>query len=305
MLFNYIIYHKNCYDGFTGFFLFMKTNKWEKNPYVYPDVPSTTSIPPEINGKNVIIIDVAYKANILAEIASKASSILFIDHHITISEEIANLKLDAPNKIVYDVNESGASLVWKYFYKKAKMPLFVKYIRDNDIGLWKMDNVFDFMAYLEVNFETKPNFTTLKKWDLLLDDNNVKKYIEIGKYYNVYKNYLIESQAPKHTIKLFPSKQFVKKTNKSLNKAGKYKIAVISTTCPSTSLVGKYIVDNYDCDFCLLWNYNMKSKNYFISLRSKSTDVGLIAKELGGGGHTLASGFSLDGTKYFIEDLFH
>ena len=303
-MFDYIIYHDNCFDGFTGFYLFMKTNKWNKNPIVYPDYPSSTKIPPNITGKNIIIIDVAYSANIVKQIADEANMILFIDHHVSIADDIQNLKLPPPHEIVYDINESGASLVWKYFFKNKPMPTFVKHIRDNDIGLWEMEHTFDFMVYIEMNLPTNPDFASLKQWDALLDEKYLDKIIARGSIYNEYKTHLIEYNANRHTIVQFPSKKFTNKNSSVLNKIGQYKVAVINNGCPSASLIGKYIVENFVCDFCIIWNYNVKKKKYIISMRSKKADVGTIAKELGGGGHKFASAFSFYGYHNRIDDLF-
>ena len=302
-MFNYIIYHNNCFDGYTGFYLFMKTNKWEKNPIVYPDYPSSNTIPPDIKGKNVIIIDVAYSSHIVKQIAKEANMMLFIDHHVSIADDIKNLKLSKPHEIIYDVNESGASLVWKYFFKNKPIPTFVKYIRDNDIGLWELDNTLNFMVYIEMNLPTTPDLTSLKKWDKLLDDEYLDKIVQKGSVYNEYKTHLIEYNANKHSIMRFPSKRFTKK-NTALGETGQYKVAVINNGCPSVSLIGKYIVENYDCDFCMIWNYNILKKKYVCSLRSKKADVGTIAKEFGGGGHKFASAFSFYGYDTRLDDLF-
>jgi len=301
MLFDYVVYHKNCFDGFTGFYLFTKTKKLAKDIIVYPDVPSATNPPPDINGKNIIVIDVAYKPEIVKKIAERAKMLLFIDHHKTIAKEIKNLKLSKPHEIVYDVEESGASLVWKYFFK-SKEPRFLRYIRDNDIGKWEIPETLDFMAYLEVHFETVPSMECLKHWDLLLDNKNLDKFIENGKNYNIYKNYLIKNSSRKITKRLFPSKKFTIK-NSLLEKPGKFSVFAINSSCPSTSLLGRYIVENNDCDFCALYHYNMKDKKWIVSLRSNKADVGEIAKLLGGGGHKYAAAFSLNSNKN-IEDLF-
>lgn len=304
-MFNYIIYHDNCFDGFAGFYIFMKTRKWDKNPIVYPDNPFSNKIPPNIKDKNVIIIDVAYSAKLIEQISHEANMILFIDHHVTIAKDIQNLKLPNPHKIIYDVDECGASLVWKHFFKNKSMPKFVEYIRDNDIGLWKMKHTFDFMVFIEMNLPTDPNMKSLKKWDMLLNIEYLNNAITKGQIYNEYKEHLIKYNSRRHSIVKFPSKKFTIYGNPVLGYTGKYKVAVINGGCPSTSLVGKYIVENFDCDFCLIWSYNIKNKKYVISLRSNKTNVGVIAKEFGGGGHKFASAFSLSSYDISIDELFY
>lgn len=301
--FNYIIFHRNCLDGFTGFYLFMKTKKWEKKPIVFPDVPSAKYPPPNIDKKNIIIIDVAYNSEIIKYISQKASKLLFIDHHTSIRKDILNLKLPENNEIVYDINQSGASLVWKYFFGTQKMPTFVEYIRDNDIGAWKLDNTLPFIAGLEVNFELEPTYNNLIEWDKLLDEEFLNSLIERGKVYNEYKEYLIKRYSKKYTLMHFPSKKILNKLKLNL-KEGQYKVAVVNSSCPSVSLLGKYIVDTVDCDFCILWNYSINKKIFIIALRSKNVDISEIAKKFGGGGHKYAAGFSFHISKFSINDLF-
>ena len=304
--YDYIIYHQNCFDGFTGFYLFMKTKYWQKKPTVYPDQPHAKEVPPGIEGKNVIIIDVAYKPVILHEIAKKAKRVLFIDHHISIINEIKELKLQLTGEsleIFYDDKLSGASLVWKYFYKNKKMPKFVKYIEDNDIGRWALEDSVPFIAGLEVEYKTDPTHENLKKWDRLLNKKVLKELVERGRNYNMYKSYLIDKYKKKTNYMYFPSKKLV---NMGLfDKEGVYKVAVINSNCPSVSLLGKRIAEEGDYDFVFLYIYDIYKRKYFVSLRSKKADVTDIAKRFGGGGHTLASAFSINRDEFNIDDLFN
>jgi oligoribonuclease NrnB/cAMP/cGMP phosphodiesterase (DHH superfamily) len=246
----------------------------------------------------------------LKKIAKKAKYVLFIDHHITIRDDILDLQNAGKNlKVIYDEYESGASLVWKYCFPKLKMPKFVELIKDNDIGTWKLPNTLPFMSALEVNFTCEPTFENLQKWDNLLLDDYLSAMIERGKVYDEYKSFLIKKQSHQITTRFFPSIKIIDYVNKNYKdkhnlKEGMYKVSIVDGGCPSTSLLGKYIAENTDCDFCLLYHYNMNKKIYIISLRSKSTNIGEIAKYLGGGGHKLAAAFSVSSNDFHIDDLF-
>lgn len=293
--FNYIIYHKGCLDGYTGFYLFIRSKQWEPKPYVYPDVPSAITIPPEIDGKTVIIIDVAYKPEILHEIAKRAKSVLFIDHH---KSNIDEIKLDPPHKLVYDIDKCGATLVWQYFYGGKDIPRFVQLVEDNDLGHWKYEDTLPFITAIEVSLSMKPHIDALRKWDNLNNESYLNKLINKGKVFEEYKKYLIKKVAKDHTVLTFPS-QVIR--NRFGFDQTNYQVAVINGGTPSTSLVGKFVVDNYPVDFCFLYRYDIAKKRYYVSLRSKEADVSEIAKKLGGGGHKLASGFVTD---IPISDLF-
>ncbi len=310
--YNYIIFHKKCLDGFTGFYLFMKSNKWEKNPIVYSDFPSTKNVPPNINNKNVIIIDVAYHPDILQKIINKANKVLYIDHHETHIDKIKKMKSKKQNfVIVYDKNKSGASLVWSTFFNdnndnndNKTMPRFVKYVEDNDIGRWEDDDTLPFVASMEIYFKMRPEFKNLRKWDKLLDDKYVDSLIKKGKIIMQYKNHLIDRYSKKYSIKYFPSKMVANMDSSSLNKINQYKLAVINSRCPTLSLLGKKIADTVDCDFVLLWIYIIDKKEYHVSLRSKEVNVSDIAKYMGGGGHKHASAFSFSSNDFRIDDIF-
>ena len=299
MKYNYIIYHKNCFDGFTSLIIFIKSNNYEKKHTIYPDVPSSNKIPPNIKGKNIIIMDVAYKKEIIEKIVKLANSVLFIDHHISIINDIkkiSNNKL----RVIYNSTKAACLLVWEYFNKNKKSPLFLEYVNKNDIGKWD-NNTLYFINSLEVNFELYPTIENIKNWNKLFNDDFVIDMLNKGQIYNEYKQYLINKNSKRFVMKIFPSDK-IKLDFKLGDK--KYNIAVINNSCPSTSLVGKNIVDNVNCDFCLLYSINLKKNMIIISLRSKNTDVSYIAKKMGGGGHKLASAFKLDLKKYKIYDLF-
>ena len=53
-------------------------------------------------------------------------------------------------------------------------------------------------------------------------------------------------------------------------------------------------IDDGSYDILMPFSYNGKSGNWSYSMYSKTTDVSVIAKKYGGGGHKGASGFTLD-----------
>ena len=71
------------------------------------------------------------------------------------------------------------------------------------------------------------------------------------------------------------------------------------------SEIGNVLAKRDDCDFAVIWNFNHDKKAFGVNLRSEAgkTDVSLVAKKLGGGGHAAASGCSWTGT--CIEDMFN
>lgn len=306
-MFDYVIYHKNCYDGFCGFFILSCTGKIMDDATIYPDVPSAKFPPPNLHNKTVIIIDVAYKKSVLEKIFSQAKYVLFIDHHITIKNDVVQLitMYNEKHDVVYNDEKSGASLVWNYFYPKKTMPWFVKYIEDNDIGRWKYKHTIPFILALHVNYPTDLSKKNLTKWHELYDASKIKHLIKLGNIYSQYEENLLESNAKKYSLESFPSEKLYNDFKHFFEKPGQYKVAVVNGNgCPSVSLLGNKIVSDINCDFCIIWSLHMDRKEYVLSFRSKTTNVGDIAKLFDGGGHTLASACSIPLTKYSITDLF-
>lgn len=303
--YDYVIYHKNCFDGFTGFFILTLTNRIHDRAIIYPDVPSTNNLPPGIEDKNVIIIDVAYKKSIIMNILSKVKKMTFIDHHISIRDDILSLNISYPHEIIYDENKSGASLVWNYFFRKEKIPLFVRYIEDNDTGTWKLKHTMAFINALEVNYPPIPTKENLQQWNKLLDRNEVRKLIKRGNIYNEYRNYLIDQNVRKYSLESFPGEKLYNMFPDMFEKPGQYRVAVYNGSgCPTTSHLSIKFLQKVNCDFVIFWVLNLDRKEYVLQFRSKKVDVSRIAKLFGGGGHTLASACSISVSKIHIDDLF-
>lgn len=303
MKYNYIIFHKGCIDGFASFIILYKSQQINKNAKIYPDTPSTKTIPEDIYNKDVIIMDVAYNYDILKEIIKRAKSVLYIDHHITNYNEINTIN-DEKFKMIYDVNECGASLTWKYLFPKMKIPYFIKMIKDNDIGIWKMNHTHDFISGLSVKYGKEVSHDNIDKWLKLFNDKEVNNIIKKGIIYNEYVEYIINASYNKFSQTYFPSTKVFNMFPNKFKKIKQYKVAFYTGRgCPNNTLLSLKILDKTSADFVLFWTYNIERNEYIVSLRSKKINVGYIAKLFGGGGHDLAASFNLSKNILQIEDL--
>ena len=305
--YNYIIYHKKCPDGFTGFFILHMTKLIHKDAIIQPDVPSAKYPPPNIDNKDIIIIDVAYKYDVLHDIIIKAKSVTFIDHHITIHDDVLKLKNKYHNKFIYiyDEKKSGATLTWDYFFPKRTHPYFIDLIEDNDIGKWNMKNIKDFMTGFTVSFDLRLNKDNLNKFKSLFKKSTIYKIIEKGKTYNEYKNYLVNENSTRVSFVRFPSERIYKEYSNYFYKPGQYKVAIYcGSACPNATDIAKKVFENSQCDFFISWVYNFDKMEYILTLRSETVDVGNIAKLFNGGGHIYAAAMSIKENVYKIQDLF-
>jgi|SaaInlStandDraft_6_1057023.scaffolds.fasta_scaffold09762_2 oligoribonuclease NrnB/cAMP/cGMP phosphodiesterase (DHH superfamily) len=305
--YNYVIYHRNCLDGFTSFIIADLSNKIDKNALILPDIPSAQHPPRNIEGKNILIMDVAYNEKVAKEIFVAANSVVFIDHHITNHSEIVQIKknLDKNIQLIYDESECGASLTWKFFFGNKIMPQFLKYIKANDLGNWdKYKDTLNFITSLSVNFNFDLTEKNINNWKTLFDPEIVKKIIKKGKIYREYTQNEIEKNYKRYSMMAFPSEAVYEKYTDYFDKPGQYKVAVSSSSCPSVSQLGDYMLKHINCDFVMFVTHRLDTHDYVISFRSLLVDVGQIAKMFEGGGHTHASACSIQISEFQLNELF-
>ena len=304
--FDYVIYHKGCIDGYGGFFVFAMSGYFAKDITIHPDVPSACIAPPNIRNKNIIIIDVAYKKDVIANIFNNAKKVVYIDHHDSNYEDVVEQSILYKSKcdieIIYDNTMSGCTLTWKYFYKDKAIPYFLKLIEDNDIGAWKLNDSMPFICALKSYYSM--NINAINSWKNLLKNKHIKTLIKKGKIMKHYAEYLANSNLQKYTRKKFPSNVIFNLKPEIFKFPGQYIVAVYNTSCPSIAELSIATLDMIDCDIFMTWSLNIDKNEYVISMRSKFVNVGDIAKIFGGGGHKLAAAFSFYESKYRINDLF-
>ncbi len=304
--YDYAIYHKKCPDGFTGFFLLHQARLMKDNAQVMPDVPSAQLPPDNIHG-NVIIVDVAYKFDVLEKIIQRAKKVLFIDHHITIRDDTIKLEKMYPNKFktIYNEKKSGATLMWEFLYPGKPHPKFIDLIEDNDTGTWKMHRVKDFMTGFNVKYNLKLNNENIMKYKSLFKKSTVSNLMKIGRTYNEYRQFLVDENSTRISILRFPSTKIYSTSTNVFSRPGQYKAAVYcGSSCPNPSELAKKILENTGCDIFISWVLNLDRNEYVLTLRSEKIDVGEIAKLFDGGGHTYAAACSFKSSKYNISDLF-
>src|SRR5277367_4902796 len=104
------IYHGNCADGFGAAWVVRKAlGAVDFHPGVYSEPP------PDVTGREVVMVDFSYKRPVLLGMAKSAESILVIDHHKTAAEDLASLPV--PNiDAVFDMEHSGAILTWNHYF---------------------------------------------------------------------------------------------------------------------------------------------------------------------------------------------
>ncbi len=139
------IYHINCADGFAAAWvvrLFFGAGNVDFHAADYGDPP------PDVGGRDVIIVDFSYPRPVLDEMHGEADSLLILDHHESAAAELAGLPApagrgdwawhhrhaDQPHAL-FDMQRSGCGITWDFFFPGRPRPDLVTHIEDRD--LWR------------------------------------------------------------------------------------------------------------------------------------------------------------------------
>lgn len=152
------IYHGNCADGFGAAWVVRKAlgDGVEFHPGVYQEAP------PDVVGKEVFIVDFSYKRPIMEQIVEKARGVVVLDHHKTAAEDLQDLR-DA--HVVFDMNRSGATITWDYFFPNEPRPPLLLHIEDRDLWRFALARTREIQANV---FSHPYNFQV---WDELMRAN--------------------------------------------------------------------------------------------------------------------------------------
>ena len=278
---NYVIFHKNCPDGFGSAWI---VNKFLNKEIEYKGISASTSvkeIETKIKNKNLLVLDVSFSKEDIKIIQKLTKNFLIIDHHITYYEQISKIKNVELNK-----NHSAIYLTWKKFFPNKEVPLFVKYIEDNDIRTNKYLETIPFRTALPIKYPFN-NQNKFSIWNKLLNEKNVKDLIKEGEKYLEYKNYILETNT-------FNVRKQLKFKNKNYSK---YSIILVNKTITglNSDLAEYFLKKNPKMDILILWNEIIinNKEQYSLILRTLKENINLaeIAKTYNGGGHAKAAHF--------------
>jgi oligoribonuclease NrnB/cAMP/cGMP phosphodiesterase (DHH superfamily) len=254
---------------------------------------------------HVISCDVGYSGKDIQSLIKMFPEIVIIDHHISSLRDIAifynpDKKIDTksidtiiasqptlPPNYMYDNDESGATLAWKYFNGDVPAPKTIQYIKDRDIWKFELPDSKKITTGIFEMLEANPD--NWSSWDKFIADEDIhlSQALDIGRVICCLNNRRIVELSTKF-------RQF------NYEFGGKiYKGAHLNTT-EHISDLGNYVVnmkdadDKFMYDFAVMWRYNENDDVYNCSFRSRNdVDVSDICRKYGGGGHSTAAGMSI------------
>lgn len=270
------IYHGNCADGFGAAWVVRKA-LGEENVEFHAGVYGNE--PPNVEGRDVILVDFSYKRPVLLQMAETANSILIIDHHKTAASDLTNISQAAleygvcPIRAVFDMEYSGAMLTWQFYFHDEQPPVLLKHIEDRDLWRFKIKGTRQIQANL---FSYPYDFEV---WDELMEKAN-----GIGWDMMYKEGAAIER---KHFKDI---KEFINVAQQIDIIAG-YIVPVLNAPYFWSSDAGQIMCDSYPFAACY-WD-TPTGRVYSLRSDENGVDVSIIAALFGGGGHKHASGFRL------------
>lgn len=289
------IYHGGCDDGFGA--------AWAVRHALGDDVELHAGQygrePPNVTGRDVILVDFSYKRPVLMEMAAVARSIVVLDHHKTAAEDLAGFPTpkdynpqhiaDAADfgnfsriEALFDMDRSGAGIAWDFFHPGQERPAFINYLEDRDLWRKSLPGSDEFTIALRSHpFE-------FPVWDKLVAAGP-GPLIEEGKSIQRYYRLRVE--------------EF---------KRGAYLSELAGVPCMATnapyfaaSEVAGELSAMEGAQFGLCY-FEGSNGEYFYSLRSRGDfDVSAIAKQFGGGGHKNAAGFKSQAPAHRLAGPLH
>jgi oligoribonuclease NrnB/cAMP/cGMP phosphodiesterase (DHH superfamily) len=152
------IYHHACADGVAAAWAVrehyrLKGSDVEFFPGIYDEAP------PDVTGRDVIMVDFSYKRPVLLQMAEQANSLLVIDHHKTAMQDIIDLPFSID--LEFSLNHSGAMLAWNRFHPGQDAPLLFDHIQDHDLWRFALSHTREITAAVYSHPITPTNFGDL------------------------------------------------------------------------------------------------------------------------------------------------
>jgi len=266
-----VIYHHPCLDGFTSAWAAKQAlgNTAEYIPGSYGNDGEL----PDVDGRVVYLLDFSYPLDVMLTLASRASKVIVLDHHLSAQKDLEPLLDNGTIEGEFDMNRSGAMMTWDYFFPDREAPDFISYVQDRDLWLKELP------LCEEVNLAMFSYTYTFDNWDRI----SVTPISDLQQ-----EGFAIHRKHMKDVHELIEQVQYMTicgfenvPTVNANYFFGSDLCGLLSETCPFAA----YYWINSEGEYV----FGMRSCKDF----ERAVDVSVIAKSFGGGGHANAAGFRI------------
>ena len=272
------IYHANCDDGFAAAYAV-----WERFgddvEYVACQYGQDA---PDVTGKDVLIVDFSFKADVMNALGSAARRVIVLDHHKTAEAELSGfMKLECAGGpfekrhadrmidgvgVCFDMQKSGCRMAWEYCFGNAQMPYWFAAVEDRD--LWR----FALPDTKEICIAIRSMPREFQRWNKFDTDTLRREGVAIRRYVDMIVSNIcdtaFEEEIAGHRVPVAAcSYDFVSETANQLLHRN-----------PGAPFAA-----------CLVRSHD--GVTYSLRSMDDRMDVSEIAKANGGGGHRNAAGF--------------
>jgi oligoribonuclease NrnB/cAMP/cGMP phosphodiesterase (DHH superfamily) len=263
-----ILYHANCFDGFSGAYAAFK--KFGDDA-TYLKAEQHNEIPRGVDGARVILIDLCFAAERMEELRQRATSVMVLDHHQTNRDIIA---LDPVWQ--YSDTDSGCVMAWKYFHPATPVPLLLQYISEGDTWRYSLPDSEVLSRWIHAQS------MTFARWDTLVaafeDPAQLSAITERAQVVHEYFDSLVDMFLRQAKLVEFQG----------------YRVLAVQAPAFVRSELGHRLALTQP-PFGIVWRF--QDNGIRCSLRGDgSIDVSAIAKKLGSGGHHNAASFFVPAT---------
>lgn len=291
------VYHADCTDGLVAALVIH---------LAHPEVeliPAKYGTPPPLErmvNAAVTIVDFSYSPADLLRIKEVAALVTLLDHHETamnahreafkpdpawtcfegIHIHTGDVKLFGAHNgntlILFDMQESGASMAWKFTTSRldeAEMPKLITLVRDRD--LWRFEHADTEPLY----YGLQAGEQTIENLAPYMDDKNLEELLEVGRgvqaYFNARVAEVLSQQEGRYTT------------------IGAYHVPVANVPHFMASAVGNELSSRTPLTFAATYYDTETHRVYSLRSSKEGVNVGEVAKLFGGGGHAHAAGFRI------------
>lgn len=264
-----VLHHAGCLDGFTAAWVLWRRFAQEREVVFEP--ASYGADPPWhlVEGRHVYVVDFSYPRQVLEEMAKQAASVFVIDHHKTARDDLIGLSY-----VLFDMERSGAGLAWDWAFHPKPRPWLVDYVEDRDLWAQVLPHSREVGIFLGGQAQTFENWDRLNGAGL---EAILPAARACGDLVRAYAEELA-GQAVEATL--------------TTPAGGKWAgVPVVSAPHRLVSETLHTLLEVTGAPFVAGWSQGADG-TFTYSLRSRAgTDVSVVARGFGGGGHERAAGF--------------
>lgn len=276
-----VLYHADCDDGIAAAWAIWKRCGYQHTEYRACQYGQK---PPNVAGKDVLIVDFSFKAPVLQAMAADAYRIVVLDHHQSAAADLSGfLHIESDGGPVtaercarvaggvavhFNMEKSGARLAWEYARGDAPMPELLEIVEDRD--LWRFAHPLTRMVSAALRSYPR---------DIETFDERVNRFHELpeeGRHIQRYMNRVVEN---------------ICKTAFVVDIGGERVPAVACSYDFVSEAAHALLKMNPAAPFAAAIVRSFDGVTYSLRSEDHRADVSEIARRYGGGGHRNAAGF--------------